>query len=82
VTLREKTRRISSIHIKDRQTAKNGKGNLVWGTGDTPIAETLQLIRDAKYKFAATFELEYQIPEGSDAVKEVQKCLEFCESSL
>jgi sugar phosphate isomerase/epimerase len=74
--------RIWSMHVKDRQTPANGKGNLPWGTGDTPIAEILKMIRDKKYKFPATIELEYQVPEGSDAVKEVQKCLEFCRKAL
>ncbi|MGY6744525.1 MAG: sugar phosphate isomerase/epimerase family protein [Cecembia sp.] len=71
-----------SMHIKDRQTPANGKGNLPWGTGDTPIGEILRMMRDKKYKFPATIELEYQIPEGSDAVTEVQKCLEFCRKAL
>ena len=74
--------RIWSMHVKDRQTPANGKGNLPWGTGDTPIAEILQMIRDKKYRFPATIELEYQVPEGSDAVKEVQKCFEFCRKAL
>jgi hypothetical protein len=26
--------------------------------------------------------LEYQIPQGSDAVKEVQKCLEYARKAL
>ncbi|MBN3582313.1 sugar phosphate isomerase/epimerase [Algoriphagus aestuarii] len=73
---------IYSMHTKDRQTPANGKGNLAWGTGDTPIPDLLKLIQKNKYKFPATIELEYQIPEGSDAVKEVQKCVEFCEKSL
>jgi sugar phosphate isomerase/epimerase len=70
--------RIFSMHTKDRQTPSNGKGNLAWGTGDTPIGEILKLMQKNKYKFPATIELEYQVPEGSDAVKEVQKCVEFC----
>jgi sugar phosphate isomerase/epimerase len=74
--------RIYSMHTKDRQTPANGKGNLAWGTGDTPIGDLLKLMQRKKYKFPATIELEYQIPEGSDAVKEVQKCLEFCRKAL
>lgn len=74
--------RIYSMHTKDRQTPANGKGNLAWGTGDTPIGDLLKLMQKNKYKFPATIELEYQIPEGSDAVKEVQKCLEFCRKAL
>lgn len=74
--------RILSMHIKDRQTPANGKGNLAWGTGDTPVGEILRMMRDKKYKFPATIELEYQVPQSSDAVKEVQKCLEFCRKAL
>ncbi|MCP9766548.1 sugar phosphate isomerase/epimerase [Lacihabitans sp. LS3-19] len=73
---------ILSMHIKDRQNAAHGKGNLPWGTGDTPLVEVLKMMRDNKYKFPATVELEYKIPEGSDSVKEVQKCLEYCKRAL
>ena len=74
--------RILSMHTKDRKTPTNGKGNVSWGTGDTPIVEMLQLMRKKKYDFPATIELEYQIPQGSDAVKEVQKCLEYARKAL
>ena len=74
--------RIVSMHIKDRQTKANGRGNLPWGQGDTPIADALKLIRDNKYNFPATIELEYQIPKGSNSVEEVKKCLEFCKQAL
>ena len=80
--LKKQHARIFSMHIKDRQTPANGKGNLPWGTGDTPLGEVLRMMRDNKYKFPATIELEYQVPESSDAVKEVQKCLEFCRKAL
>ena len=80
--IKAKHDRILSMHIKDRQKPENGKGNLPWGEGDTPLGEILQLMRTNKYKFPATIELEYQIPEGSDAVKEVKKCLEFCINSM
>ncbi|WP_276168186.1 sugar phosphate isomerase/epimerase family protein [Zobellia alginiliquefaciens] len=73
---------IKSMHLKDRQIPANGKGNLVWGSGDTPLAGALQLIRDKKYNFPGTVELEYEIPEGSNAVAEVQKCVSFCEKAL
>ncbi|TDQ18917.1 sugar phosphate isomerase/epimerase [Algoriphagus boseongensis] len=74
--------RILSMHTKDRQTPANGKGNLAWGTGDTPIGDMLKLMQKNKYKFPATIELEYQVPADSDAVKEVQKCVEFCRKAL
>ncbi|MBD0256733.1 MAG: sugar phosphate isomerase/epimerase, partial [Cytophagales bacterium] len=74
--------RIASAHLKDRQNPANGKGNLPWGTGDTPLVEVLRLMRRNKYDFPGTVELEYQVPEGSDALKEVAKCVEFCRRAL
>lgn len=74
--------RISTMHLKDRTTPEHGAGNLTWGTGDTPIREILLMIRDRKYKFPVSVELEYQIPEGSDAVKEVAKCVAFAKNIL
>jgi sugar phosphate isomerase/epimerase len=80
--LEKQHRRILSMHTKDRQTPANGKGNLPWGTGDTPIVEILQMMQSNKYKFPASIELEHQIPEGSDAISEVQQCLEYCKKAL
>jgi len=74
--------RILSMHTKDRTTPANGKGNVAWGTGDTPIPELLKMMKSNKYKFPATIELEYEVPTNSDAVKEVQKCVEFCTKAL
>lgn len=74
--------RITSLHIKDRTTKEHGTGNLAWGKGDTPIKEILSLMKTKKYKFPATVELEYDIPEGSNAVKEVAKCIEFAKKIL
>jgi hypothetical protein len=42
----------------------------------------LQLVKKNKWKMPATIELEYEIAEGSDAVKEVRMCLVFCERGL
>jgi len=74
--------RISSVHLKDRQTPANGARNLPWGTGDTPLIEILQLMKEEKYTFPASIELEYDVPQGSDAVKEVTKCLDYCKAAL
>ncbi len=73
---------IASMHLKDRQTPEHGKNNLMWGEGDTPIPRILNLMSQQEYSFPATVELEYEIPEGSDAVKEVARCLEYCRSTL
>jgi sugar phosphate isomerase/epimerase len=82
VLIKQKHDRIASMHIKDRQTADHGKGNLPWGQGDTPLTQVLKLMRDQKYNFPATVELEYKIPEGSNAVAEVKKCVGYCRNAL
>jgi len=72
--------RIMSIHLKDRKF--HDGPNQPWGQGDTPIADVLKLMQKNKYKFPATIEFEYDVPAGSDAVKEVIKCREFAEKAL
>ena len=79
-------KRICSLHLKDRQSGKNANlaatDNQIWGFGDTPIDKVLKLMRDNSYKFSATIELEYRIPEGSNRVIEVRKCLDYCKNAL
>ena len=74
--------RIGSFHLKDRTTPEHCSLNLAWGTGETPIKEILQMVSKNKWKIPASIELEYDIPEGSDAVKEVRKCVEYCRTVL
>ncbi len=74
--------RIASFHMKDRQTPANGAGNLPWGQGDTPLKDILQAVKKNRWTMPASIELEYQVPEGSDAVKEVSKCLTYCKNVL
>jgi len=71
--------RIVSLHLKDR-TADGG--NLPWGQGKTPIKEILQLMRKEKWTFPADIELEYKIPQDSNAVAEVGKCVQYCREAL
>ena len=74
--------RISSMHIKDRKNKVNGSKNMPWGEGDTPLKEVLTLLKTKKYKIPASIELEYDIPAGSDAVKETKKCFEYAKAIL
>jgi sugar phosphate isomerase/epimerase len=74
--------RIASFHLKDRTTPEHGQKNLPWGTGDTPLVEILQTVKRNRWKMPATIELEYDIPSGSDAVKEVVRCFNFCKATL
>ena len=73
--------RISNLHLKDRfRSIGTGRGaNVRWGDGETPIREVLQLLRREQYSFPANIEYEYQ---GTDAVIEVAKCLQFAKDIL
>jgi sugar phosphate isomerase/epimerase len=76
--------RIFSIHLKDK-TGKNStppNTNMPWGKGETPIAEMLKLIQKQKWPIYCDIELEYPVPAGSDAQKEVIKCIEYCRNIL
>jgi sugar phosphate isomerase/epimerase len=72
--------RILSLHLKDRKV--NNGPNMPFGQGDTPVALILQLMKREKWTFPGDIELEYRVPEGSDDVAEVTKCVQFCKESL
>lgn len=76
--------RIVSIHIKDKTgpKASDPNKNQEFGKGETPVNEILQLIQKNNWPITCDIELEYTIPEGSDAVKEVTKCVEYCRAAL
>jgi len=76
--------RISSIHIKDKTGPKATppNTNVEWGKGDTPIADILLLLKKNKWPINVDIELEYPVPESSDAVAEVKKCVEYCRRIL
>lgn len=76
--------RIVSIHLKDK-TGPAGNPpntNMPWGKGETPISDILLLLRKHKWPIEVDIELEYPVPEGSDAVAEVKKCVEYCKRIL
>jgi sugar phosphate isomerase/epimerase len=72
--------RITHIHVKDRKM-HNGP-NVPFGQGETPIVEVLHLLRDQKWNIQATIEFEYPVPEGSDRMTEIGKCVEYCRKAL
>ena len=74
--------RIGSFHLKDRTTPEHCSLNLAWGTGETPIKEILQMVSKNKWNIPGSIELEYAIPDGSDAVKETKKCVDYCRAAL
>ena len=72
--------RVTHVHLKDRKMNKGP--NTPFGEGDTPIAEVLRLIRDNKWPIQGTIEFEYKVPEGSDRMKEIAKCIKFSRDAL
>jgi sugar phosphate isomerase/epimerase len=76
---------IASIHVKDK-TAKDNPDkanfNMPFGEGETPVIEVLQLIQKNNWPIYCDIELEYNIPEGSDPVKETANCREYCRKAL
>jgi sugar phosphate isomerase/epimerase len=74
--------RIASFHLKDRATPAKGAKNLPWGMGDTPLTQILQTVKKNGWKMPATIEMEYDVPAGSDPVKEVTKCVDYCKKAL
>ena len=78
--LKKHADRITHVHLKDRKL--NEGPNVPWGEGDTPIKEVLQLMQKEKYPFQGTIEFDYKVPEGSDTLHEIAKCVEFCRAAL
>ena len=76
--------RVTHIHVKDRKAQANGVdgANVPFGEGDTPIKQVLQTIRDNKWPIQATIEFEYKVPDGSDRMAEMAKCVEYCKAAL
>ena len=76
--------RMRSIHIKDKTGPKNAtpNTNMQFGQGETPIADVLLLLKKEKWPIRVDVELEYKIPEGSDAAKEVKKCIDYMRNIL
>ena len=77
--LKQYHERIAHVHVKDKTLQDK---NVPFGQGDTPIKEVLQTIRDNKWPIQATIEFEYPVPEGSDRMKEMAKCVQYCKDAL
>jgi sugar phosphate isomerase/epimerase len=76
--------RIYTIHLKDKTGPKSDPkdSNMVWGEGETPLADMLKLVQKNKWPIHCDIELEYDIPQGSDAQKEIIKCVQYCKDVL
>lgn len=76
--LRQNHANITNLHVKDR---KRDQGpNVEWGTGDTPIREVLQLLKQNKWPITAYLEYEYK--GAGTPVDEVKKGLAYMRAAL
>jgi sugar phosphate isomerase/epimerase len=76
--LRANHANITNLHIKDRQ--RDQGPNVEWGTGNAPIKEVLQLLKQNKWPIAAYLEYEYK--GAGTPVDEVKKGLEYMRAAL
>ena len=76
--IREHHASITNLHLKDRK--KEQGPNTAWGTGDTPIRQVLQLLKQERWPIRAYIEYEHNGEAGP--VDEVKKCFAFAKSAL
>ena len=76
--IREHHDDITNLHLKDRK--KRQGDNTVWGQGDTPIREVLQMLKRERWPIRAYVEYEYR-GEGTP-VEEVKKCYAYAKQAL
>jgi sugar phosphate isomerase/epimerase len=76
--------RIFSVHMKDKTGPKTEPANTnqVWGQGEMPIADVLNLIKQKGWPIHCDIELEYDVKPWSDAVREVKTCVQYARQIL
>jgi len=76
--IREHHGDITNLHLKDRK--RNQGPNTVWGEGDAPIRDVLQLLKKERWPIRAYIEYEY---EGTgSSVDEVKRCDAYARQAL
>lgn len=75
---------IPMIHMKDKTGPNDPNPNtsVPFGEGSTPISDILLLLKKKQWPIDVFIELEYRIPDGSDPVKEVIKCMDYMRNIL
>ena len=76
--LREHHKRIVSLHIKDRDKDTDHSQRR-FGQGATPIAETMKLLKQLKFKYAANIEYE---AESDNPTEGTQTAFEYMKRTL
>ena len=76
--------RIVSIHLKDKTGPKTDppNENQVWGQGEMPMEDVLDLIKSRKWPIYCDIELEYDVKPWSTAVRETRTCVHYARQIL
>jgi sugar phosphate isomerase/epimerase len=72
--------KVTTLHVKDYKTQEGP--SMPWGTGDTPIKPVLQYLKSVKFPGVVEVEYDYPIPEGSNSIAEVKKCVQYMKDAL
>jgi sugar phosphate isomerase/epimerase len=72
--------KVTTLHVKDYKTMEGP--SMPWGTGDTPIKPVLQYLKSIKFPGVVEVEYDYPIPEGSNSIAEVKKCVQYMKDAL
>ena len=72
--------RLATIHVKDRR--RDNGPELPFGTGDTPLRELFAMMKRESVDKPCDIEVEFPIPQGSDAVCETENCREYCRKAI
>lgn len=72
--------KVTTLHVKDYKTMEGP--SQPWGQGDTPIKPVLQYLKSIKFPGIVEVEYDYPIPEGSNSIAEVKKCVQYMKDAL
>lgn len=72
--------KVTTLHVKDYKRQEGP--SMPWGQGDTPIKPVLQYLKSVKFPGIVEVEYDYPIPEGSNSIAEVKKCVQYMKDAL
>lgn len=72
--------KVTTLHVKDYKTQEGP--SMPWGQGDTPIKPVLQYLKSINFPGVVEVEYDYPIPDGSNSIIEVKKCVQYMKDAL
>jgi sugar phosphate isomerase/epimerase len=78
--VRENHHRIYILNLKDRR--KKDRTSMPWGERDTPVKDSLLLVRDNKYPIRCYVDCDYETMPETTRVADSKRCLAYCKEVL